>query len=477
MIGPYQIESVLGEGGMGSVYLAHGPDPEPVAVKLIKRDLAQDATFRRRFDREARIARRVQHPHIVPLLNNGEHEGLPYLAQRFIDGGNLAEKIDRDGTLDLQVAVQVCEEVAGGLDALHAAGLIHRDVKPANILLDEDGTAYITDFGLAKDSQGSLLTRPGQALGSMDWMAPEQIRGEAVGATADVYALGCVMWECMTGAPPFADRQGMRVLWAHLQDLPTDPSLSREDVPSEVGAAILQALQKDQALRPRYRDGLRAAPTRGGWDAQPGGLALGRRAAPRHAVDGVAPEEALELELAEQLEGEGPVGLGVLLQLGGDEDLAAARAIRDAGRKHHVPPEEVVLVRDDLAGVQADSDPQPLPVAQHPLGEGALHRYRAPQCSASTREGDHEAIPLRLDDPPAVALHQFPDDLLVLAQHGEGAELSESLHHGRRVLDIAEHQRDHPVGRAVKQEILRLVLEGRGDRLDRRLPAGHASED
>ena len=155
------------------------------------------------------------------------------------------------GTLDLQVAVQVCEEVAGGLDALHAAGLIHRDVKPANILLDEEGTAYITDFGLAKDSQGSLLTRPGQALGSMDWMAPEQIRGEAVGATADVYALGCVMWECMTGAPPFADRQGMRVLWAHLQDLPTDPSLSREDVPSEVGAAILQALQKDQALRPR----------------------------------------------------------------------------------------------------------------------------------------------------------------------------------------------------------------------------------
>ena len=251
MIGPYQIESVLGEGGMGSVYLAHGPDPEPVAVKLIKRDLAQDATFRRRFDREARIARRVQHPHIVPVLNNGEHEGLPYLAQRFIDGGNLAEKIDRDGTLDLQVAVQVCEEVAGGLDALHEAGLIHRDVKPANILLDEDGTAYITDFGLAKDSQGSLLTRPGQALGSMDWMAPEQIRGEAVGATTDVYALGCVMWECMTGAPPFADRQGMRVLWAHLQDLPTDPSLSREDVPSEVGAAILQALQKDQALRPR----------------------------------------------------------------------------------------------------------------------------------------------------------------------------------------------------------------------------------
>jgi serine/threonine protein kinase len=251
MIGPYQIESVLGAGGMGSVYLALGPDAEPVAVKLIKRDLAQDPIFRRRFDREARIARRVQHPHIVPVLSKGEHDGLPYLAQRFIGGGNLAERIGREGTLDLQVAVQMCEEVASGLDALHAAGLIHRDVKPANILLDEEGTAYITDFGLAKDSQGSLLTRPGQALGSMDWMAPEQIRSETVGPTTDVYALGCVMWECMTGAPPFADRKGMKVLWAHLQDLPTDPSLSRPDIPSEVGAAILQALQKDPTFRPR----------------------------------------------------------------------------------------------------------------------------------------------------------------------------------------------------------------------------------
>jgi serine/threonine protein kinase len=251
MIGPYQIESTLGVGGMGAVYRAVDANGDPVAVKLIKRDLARDEIFRRRFDREARIARHVQHPHIVPVVNKGEHEGVPYLAQRFIEAGTLADKIERDGALPLEFALQVCEQIASGLDALHAAGLIHRDVKPANILLGEDGIAYITDFGLAKDSQGSMLTRPGQALGSVDYMAPEQIRSETVGPTTDVYALGCVMFECLTGAPPFADRQGMRVvLWAHLQDDPPDPCASRPDIPSEVGPVILRALAKNSLGRP-----------------------------------------------------------------------------------------------------------------------------------------------------------------------------------------------------------------------------------
>ncbi len=139
--------------------------------------------------------------------------------------------------------------MASGLDALHAQGLFHRDVKPANILLDEQGTAYITDFGLAKDSQGSLLTRPGQALGSLDYMSPEQIRSEEITAAADVYALGCVLYECFCGTPPFADRQGMRVLWAHLQDPPANPAESRSDLPEGVSRAILKALEKEPAGR------------------------------------------------------------------------------------------------------------------------------------------------------------------------------------------------------------------------------------
>ena len=261
-VGPYRIDSVLGVGGMGRVYRATAPGGDPVALKLVKSDLARDSVFRKRFDREARIAQRVAHPNLVPVLDTGEQAGIPYLTQRFIQGGTLADHIER-GPLEIGTALRVCDEVAGALDALHANDLIHRDVKPANILVDEQGISYITDFGLAKDTQGSLLTRPGQAVGSLDYMAPEQIRGEAVDARSDLYALGCVMCECLSGAPPFADRQGMRVLWAHLQDQPPDPCAKRDDAPPGLGPAVLTGLAKDPADRPptatAYAQAIRAA--------------------------------------------------------------------------------------------------------------------------------------------------------------------------------------------------------------------------
>jgi len=250
-IGEYNVDAVLGEGGMGKVYTATGPDGGRVALKLVKEDYAGDETFRRRFYREARIAQTVRHPNVVPVMATGEHDGLPYMAQRFIDGMSLDEKLTRDGRLDTHTAVCVCTDVAAGLEALWGAGMVHRDVKPANILLDETGRAYITDFGLAKDTQGSLLTLPGQALGSMDYMAPEQIRGEPVSAATDIYALGCVMYECMVGRPPFAEVQGMRILWAHLQDPPPDPRDVRPDLPDEFSRALMVALEKDAANRPQ----------------------------------------------------------------------------------------------------------------------------------------------------------------------------------------------------------------------------------
>ena len=250
-IGGYNVDDLLGEGGMGKVYTATGPDGGRVALKLVKDDYARDETFRRRFYREARIAQTVKHPNVVPVLDTGEVDGLPYMAQRYIEGMSLDEKLKRDGPLDAQTAVQVCTDVAAGLEALWAAGMVHRDVKPANILLDESGRGYITDFGLAKDTQGSLLTLPGQALGSMDYMAPEQIRGEPVSAATDIYALGCVMYECMCGHPPFAEVQGMRILWAHLQDPPPDPRTARPDMSDEFVRTLLSALEKDSANRPQ----------------------------------------------------------------------------------------------------------------------------------------------------------------------------------------------------------------------------------
>jgi serine/threonine protein kinase len=249
-IGDYAIDRLLGEGGMGRVYQATAPDGTQVALKLVKSDIARDETLRRRFQREAQIAQTVKHPNVVPLIATGEHQGVPYMVQRFIDGLTLDEKLKRDGPLDTACAVRICADVAAGLEALWAAGMVHRDVKPANILLDGCGQAYITDFGLAKNTQGSLLTRPGQALGSMDYMAPEQIRGDSLSAATDIYALGCVMHECMCGQPPFAEVKGMRILWAHLQEEPPDPCSLRSDMSPQFGRTLMLALQKDPDKRP-----------------------------------------------------------------------------------------------------------------------------------------------------------------------------------------------------------------------------------
>ena len=249
-VGRWRLGDMLGEGGMGRVYRAVDSTGSEAALKIVKADLARDDTFRRRFDREAKVAQRVDHPHVVPVIESGEVDGLPYLAQVYIDGGSLEDRIKRERHLPLAETVRICTAVASGLDALHEKGLIHRDVKPANILLAEDGTPFICDFGLAKDRDASVLTQAGQALGSMDYMSPEQIRGEEVSAQSDVYALGCVMFECLAGSPPFADRQGMRILWAHLQEPPPDPLAERDDVPADVGWALTRALEKEPEQRP-----------------------------------------------------------------------------------------------------------------------------------------------------------------------------------------------------------------------------------
>jgi serine/threonine protein kinase len=249
-IGDYTIGRLLGEGGMGKVYEATGPDGTRVALKLVKADYARDETFRRRFHREARIAQTVKHPNVVPVIATGEHEAIPYMVQKFIDGLSLEEKLKRDGPFEVADALRMCADVAAGLEALWAAGMVHRDVKPANILLDRHGESYITDFGLSKDTQGSVLTLPGQALGSVEYMAPEQIRGQSLSAATDIYSLGCVMNECVCGQSPFAETHGMRILWAHLEEEPPDPRRLRGDLSQQFAQTLLLALEKDPEKRP-----------------------------------------------------------------------------------------------------------------------------------------------------------------------------------------------------------------------------------
>jgi serine/threonine protein kinase len=248
-LGPYRITRVIGRGRMGIVFEGTADGQDPVAVKVVTTELSQDEVFLRRFRREVRAAEKISHPNVVPVLDHGEEGGLPYLVQRLIPGGSLADRIAVRGRLELDYTVGLLGAAAEGLDALHAAGLVHRDIKPANILLDGD-TPYVSDFGLAKDSQASNLTRPGQALGSLDYMSPEQIRGEDVSPATDVYALGCVMWECLTGAPPFGGRPSMRVLFAHLQEPPPDLTAVRPELSSAVARAVTRALEKEPEDRP-----------------------------------------------------------------------------------------------------------------------------------------------------------------------------------------------------------------------------------
>ncbi len=263
-VGAYTIEGTLGRGGMARVYRALAPDGQMVALKLILASLAGDETFRRRFELETSIARRVSHPNVVRVLDSGVHGTSPWLTQTLVRGGSLAERLEQRGALSVQDALGVGDAVASGLDAVHDAGLIHRDVKPANILLQEDGSACITDFGLARDTYNDIpLTRPGQTLGTMDYMAPEQIRGTAVSPRTDVYGLGCVVFECFVGAPPFGDHYGMSVLMAALEDDPPHPSERRPELSRELGDAILLALAKSPDDRPqsaaRYAELVRAA--------------------------------------------------------------------------------------------------------------------------------------------------------------------------------------------------------------------------
>jgi serine/threonine-protein kinase len=246
-VGPYRITRTIGRGRMGVVFEGVADGQEPVAIKVVTTELSQDEVFVRRFQREVAAAQKIKHPHVVPVLGAGEEGGLPYLVQALIPGGSLHDRLQRDGKLDLETTIRLLRGPAEGIDALHASGLVHRDIKPGNILLDGE-TAYVTDFGLAKDSQASNLTRPGQALGSLDYMAPEQIRGEEVSAATDIYALGCMIHECLTGTPPFGGRPSMRVLFAHLQEPP--PDLTDVGLAPTVGKAINKAMEKEAVDRP-----------------------------------------------------------------------------------------------------------------------------------------------------------------------------------------------------------------------------------
>ena len=262
-LGPYRLGAVLGEGTMGVVYKATRSDGEVVALKVLKPALAEDETYRQRFRHETRAAQEVQHPHLVPVLDAGVADGRAYLAVAYVAGRSLAEQLQAEGPLAVIDVARIAAQLGAALDALHRRGLVHRDVKPANVMVAKDAGAALTDFGLAKGTGYTVLTRAGQVVGTMDYLAPELIRGGSATPATDIYALGCVLVECLTGAPPFGHRDLFEVGAAHLDEIPPDPSEARPDVSAAVSEVVLLALAKEPDARPAtgtmYAHLLRAA--------------------------------------------------------------------------------------------------------------------------------------------------------------------------------------------------------------------------
>jgi serine/threonine protein kinase, bacterial len=249
--GPYRLDAFLGEGAVGRVFRATDTrSGEVVAVKILRRTLADDDVYRRRLEREARVAAEVESKHIVAVVASSVEQGTPYVVVRYVEGETLADRLEREGTLTVVDVVRLVAQVATGLDALHAHGIVHRDVKPSNVLLDESGSAALTDFGLAKGQAYTVLTRTGQAVGTLDYVAPEILSGEEAQPASDIYALGCLTYECATGDAPFASRSMFEVAVAHMEDEPADPSSLRSELPSALGWAILRALAKKPDERP-----------------------------------------------------------------------------------------------------------------------------------------------------------------------------------------------------------------------------------
>src|SRR5882757_9452292 len=250
-IGPYRLRRLLGRGGMGEVYEAEDTVKDRVvALKLMNQDLSSDPVFRQRMQREAHTAGRLQGPHIVPIHDYGEIDGQLYIDMRFIEGTDLGSLLSRNGALPPPRAVAIIRQVAAALDAAHRAAVVHRDIKPENILITENDFAYLVDFGIAAAATDQhQLTKTGTAVGSWSYMAPERFGDDDVTYRSDIYALACVLYECLTGTPPYRTQNLSALMGAHLMQPIPRPSLQRQGVPAAFDDVIARGMAKDPTQR------------------------------------------------------------------------------------------------------------------------------------------------------------------------------------------------------------------------------------
>ena len=248
--GPYELKSLIGVGGMGEVYRAYDTAKErTVAIKLLRPDMAADPNFQERFRRESRVAARLQEPHVIPVHDFGDIDGVLYIDMRLVEGASLKELLRTDGPLPSTRAVSIITQVAAALDAAHANGLVHRDIKPENVLLTNDDFAYLVDFGIAHGGGEAAVTKTGLVIGSCAYMAPERISGERGGPASDIYSLTCLLYECLTGRAPYDSGDLREVMGAHLFSPPPRPSIMRRGI----SRAFDEVIERGMAKKPSDR--------------------------------------------------------------------------------------------------------------------------------------------------------------------------------------------------------------------------------
>lgn len=260
-VGAYKIEAVLGSGGMATVYRAHHARlAREVAIKALHPAISADADFISRFEREARIVANLDHPHIVPVYDFNEADGQPYLVMKYIEGHTLKDAFQQ-GVPPLDDIMRITEALAGALTYAHGQGVLHRDIKPSNVLIDKDGTPYLTDFGLARLLQtGESTMSAGMIIGTPNYVSPEQASGEGeVTARSDVYSLGVLLYEMVVGRVPFRSDTPYATVHKHIYEPPPLPSELNPDIPAQVEMVLLRALEKDPAARYATPDDLAAA--------------------------------------------------------------------------------------------------------------------------------------------------------------------------------------------------------------------------
>jgi eukaryotic-like serine/threonine-protein kinase len=254
----YEIQGVLGQGGMAKVFKGHdnvlGRD---VAVKVLSPQFATDAQFVTRFRREAQAAAALNHPNIVSVFDTGDQGDIHYIVMEYVQGRTLRDIIRNEGPLMPERAAEIADAVAKALSAAHEAGLVHRDIKPGNIMITNEGEVKVMDFGIARTATGDTLTQTAAVLGTASYLSPEQAQGETVDARSDIYSLGCVAYEVLTGRPPFTGDSPVAIAYKHVKDDPVPPSRLNPDIPRDLEAVVMKAMAKNPANRYQTADEMR----------------------------------------------------------------------------------------------------------------------------------------------------------------------------------------------------------------------------